>query len=61
MEAALFSGRTYESPVVLRAVALETEGSVLTASVHEKVVIQTTGHEVKNVDWSESPFNHTWE
>lgn len=52
----------YNSPVILRRVPVEMEASILTASIHESVTVETTGHEVHNYDWSnEQPFNHVWE
>ena len=52
----------YQSPVILRQVTVRMEGSILTASIHENMTVETTGHQVQNYDWSnEQPFNHTWE
>ena len=53
---------SYWPPTVLRNVSVRMEGSILTASIHEKMTLETTGHEVRNYDWSDyQPFNHTWE
>lgn len=53
---------SYQSPAVLRKVPVGMEGSILTASIHEKVEVETTGHQVQNYDWSnQSSFNHVWE
>lgn len=53
---------SYQSPAVLRKVPVRMEGSILTASIHENVQVETTGHQVRNYDWSnESSFNHVWE
>ena len=50
----------YQFPAILRQVRME--GSILTASIHENMTVETTGHQVQNYDWSnEQPFNHTWE
>ena len=52
----------YAPPAILREVSLEVQGSILTESIYEKMTVETTGHEVKNYDWSnEQFFNHTWE
>ena len=52
----------YQSPAILRQVTVRMEGSILTASIHENMTVETTGHQVQNYDWSnEQPFNHTWE
>lgn len=58
----------YVSPRIIRTIPVVPEGSILTASIHERMTVETTGHEVKNYDWSpspfdpsQSPFNHTWE
>ena len=51
----------YIPPAIIREVTLEMEGPILTESIYEKVTVETTGHEVKNIDWSETPFNHSWE
>lgn len=52
----------YQSPAILRKMTVMMEGSILTESIYEKVTVETTGHEVKNFDWSnEQFFNHTWE
>lgn len=48
-------------PRVLSRIPVQMEGSILAASIHESVTVETTGHEVKNIDWSETPFNHSWE
>ena len=52
----------YEAPQILARVPFEMEGSILTASVVEYIeAVETIGHEVDEVDFSESQFNHTWE
>ncbi len=52
----------FESPRVLTRIPLELESSILSSSVVEYVEsIETTGHEVKNFDWSSADFNHVWE
>ena len=52
----------YEAPQILARVPFETEGSILTASVVEYIeAVETIGHEVDEIDFSESQFNHTWE
>ncbi len=52
----------YQFPAILRQVTVRMEGSILTASIHENMTVETTGHQVQNYDWSnEQPFNHTWE
>lgn len=51
----------YIPPAIIRKVTLEMEGPILTESIYEKVTVETTGHEVKNIDWSDTPFNHSWE
>jgi hypothetical protein len=53
---------SYWPPAILRSVSVSLEGTILTASIHENMTVETTGHEVKNYDWSnDQPFNHTWE
>ena len=58
----------FESPRVLSRIDVEMESNILAASVANTMTVETTGHEVKNYDWSpspfdpsHSPFNHTWE
>lgn len=51
----------YQPPSILRREEVECETAILAASIHESVTVETTGHEVKNIDWSETPFNHSWE
>lgn len=62
MDKRYISRSVYFSPSILRTISVEPEGTILTASIHEKMTVETTGHEVKNYDWSDyQPFNHTWE
>ena len=52
----------YEAPQILARVPVEMEGSILSASVVDSIeYVETIGHEVDEVDFSESQFNHTWE
>lgn len=53
---------TYRSPAILRRVPIGLETSILTASINDAVVVETTGQKVQYYDWSEEqPFNHNWE
>lgn len=62
MDKRYISRGVYVSPRILRTIPVESKGTILTASIHEKMTVETTGHEVKNYDWSDyQPFNHTWE
>lgn len=53
----------YQSPCILSRTSVETEQGILSGSVMENIeVVETTGHEVQNVDWSDPAqnFNHEW-
>ena len=39
----------------------EFEGNVLGASTYDSTAVRSTGQEVEEIDFSESPFNHNWE
>ena len=55
--------KQYKCPIVLREVGVETETSFLLGSIVDNVgVVESTGQEVKEYDFSEeTQFNHTWE
>ena len=55
--------KQYKRPIVLREVGVETETSFLLGSIVDNVgVVESTGQEVKEYDFSEeTQFNHTWE
>ena len=53
----------YQSPCILSRTSVETERGILSGSVVENIeVVETTSHEVQNVDWSDPAqhFNHEW-
>ena len=53
---------SYDAPQILARVPVEMEGAILSASVVDSIeYVETIGHEVDEIDFSESQFNHTWE
>ena len=51
----------YLPPLILREVAMYTEGALLAGSVVDKATVTSVGQEVNDLDWSAEGFNHTWE
>ena len=53
----------YQSPAILHQVTVRMEGSILTASIHENMTVETTGQEVVtygSFDAGDTGFNHEW-
>lgn len=53
--------RPYETPRVLRVVAMNPEGPILAGSVADKAEVTSCGQEVVDLDFSRPEFNHNWE
>jgi hypothetical protein len=54
--------KVYESPAILREVALAPKKALLDGSVVDTMNITATGQEVpEDVDFSGSGFNHDWQ
>ena len=55
--------KIYKRPEVLREVRTELECAFLLGSIVDNIgVVESTGQEVKEYDFSEEQsFNHTWE
>ena len=54
--------KIYKSPFVLREVGDETETSFLLGSIVDNIgTVESTGQEVKEYNFAEEQFNHTWE
>lgn len=53
---------TYETPAVTKRVSLELSQAILQGSVNASMTVETAGHSIQEeYDFSETPFNHTWE
>ena len=52
--------KVYESPAILREVALVPKNALLAGSVVE-MNVTSTGQEVQDLDFSGSGFNHDWQ
>lgn len=53
--------KVYESPAILREVALAPKKALLDGSVVDSTVISATGQETTDYDFSGSGFNHNWQ
>lgn len=53
--------KVYESPAILREVALAPKKALLDGSVVDTMNITATGQESEDVDFSGSGFNHNWQ
>ncbi len=52
----------YKRPEVLREVRTEVECAFLLGSIVDNVgTVESTGQEVKEYNFTEEQFNHTWE
>ena len=52
--------KVYRSPAILREVLLQPEVELLGGSVVDKTMVQSTGQEVEEYDFSQPEFNHDW-
>lgn len=52
--------KVYETPAILRRVALVPKNALLAGSVVE-MNVTSTGQEVQDLDFSGSGFNHDWQ
>lgn len=58
----LAMNKNYKRPLVLREVCTETECAFLLGSIVDNVgTVESTGQEVKEYDFTDNQFNHTWE
>ncbi len=52
----------YRHPEVLREVRTEVESAFLLGSIVDNIgTVESTGQEVKEYNFADSEFNHTWE
>ena len=53
--------KVYESPAILREVALAPQKALLDGSVVDKMNVTATGQQTQDYDFSSDGFNHNWE
>jgi len=52
---------SYQKPLVIQAVVIQTETAFLKGSVVDTVVVTSVGQDVEVHDFSSEEFNHQWE
>lgn len=53
--------RKYVTPEISKVTSFVPAGHVLQGSIVDTTSITSVGQETTEIDWSESPYNHTWE
>ena len=53
--------KTYTPARVYERLSIEMEGALLAGSVVNKMSVESAGQEVEELNFNDTPFNHTWE
>lgn len=53
--------KPYQSPEILRKVAISSAASVLAGSIVDKANVVSQGQQVDTYNWTDTGFNHDWE